>query len=359
MLSFYKKYARTLFDIGLIVATVFIIMWLFSLFYKIAAPIFFAFVFFFIFEPLARFLNKKGIRKSIATALSMLIFATTFIVILVGGGLIFIKQIDTLMTKIPQYSTIIQNEIVKQTEYLQRQYDALPESWTEKIREYAGFIASKAAELIAWFLQALVGFVSSMSNFVINFLVGLILAYFLSVEIDQWKKIAQEKTPNTFKKAFFFLRDHVLKGIASYLKAQLKLITITFIIICVALLILGVKNAFAIALLAALFDLLPLLGVSTVFLPWIGYLLIVGNYKFAIILGILLIIVILFRQIFEPKIVGDSLGVSAFTMLSFMIISLSIFGVAGLILSPILVILIKELYVQGYLKQWIRPPEDY
>jgi predicted PurR-regulated permease PerM len=45
-------------------------------------------------------------------------------------------------------------------------------------------------------------------------------------------------------------------------------------------------------------------------------------------------------------------------MLAFMIISLSLFGVAGLILSPVLIITIKALNEQGYLKRWIRKPED-
>jgi predicted PurR-regulated permease PerM len=74
---------------------------------------------------------------------------------------------------------------------------------------------------------------------------------------------------------------------------------------------------------------------------------------------VLLGLVILVRQILEPKITGDTLGVSSFTMLSAMIISLSIFGVSGLILSPILIILLKALYDQGYLSRWIRLPEDY
>jgi len=50
--------------------------------------------------------------------------------------------------------------------------------------------------------------------------------------------------------------------------------------------------------------------------------------------------------------------VSAFTMLAFMMISLSLFGVAGLILAPILMILLKALYDQGYFHRWVRFPKD-
>ena len=59
MLTFYKRYWRTAFDIGLIVLTVFLIMWSFSFLYKIATPIFLAFIIYWMIEPLARFLPQK------------------------------------------------------------------------------------------------------------------------------------------------------------------------------------------------------------------------------------------------------------------------------------------------------------
>ena len=332
-------------------------MYVFSFLYRIAAPIFIAFVIYWIIEPLARFLHRRKIKKSIATGISMLLFILILLGLLAGAAALFIGQVTSLAYSIPKYSGVLQHYIGIYAEDLSARIAALPPEVIDRAREYLGFIASKGADISAWILLKLVNLVSSMSGFVFDFVVGVILAYFLSVEIDTWRRIAGEKTPRTFKIAFRFLRENVLRGIASYVKAQLKLISLTFIVIFVALTLLGVNSAFSISLLAAVFDLLPLLGVSTIFIPWIAYLAIVGNTAMALWLGGLLLAVVLLRQILEPKITGDSLGVSAFTMLSFMIVSLSLFGVAGLILSPVLIILIKELYEQGYLKRWIRLPE--
>ncbi|MGO4274324.1 AI-2E family transporter, partial [Paenibacillus sp. TAF58] len=60
MISFYKKYWRTAFDIALIVLTVYLFMLLFSYLYRIATPIFLALIIFMMIEPFARFLNRKG-----------------------------------------------------------------------------------------------------------------------------------------------------------------------------------------------------------------------------------------------------------------------------------------------------------
>jgi len=119
-----------------------------------------------------------------------------------------------------------------------------------------------------------------------------------------------------------------------------------------------VPNAFSISVLAAIFDVLPLLGMPVIFIPWAIYAFVMGKTGFVIFLLSLLGVSMLFRQIIEPKIAGDSLGVSAFIMLSIMVISLSYFGVAGIIASPIITIILKSLYEQGYLTKWIHLPQD-
>lgn len=358
MLSFYKKYYKTAFDIGLMALTIYLFMLAFSYLYRIATPIFLALAIFAIIEPLARFLNRKGVKKSIASALSTLVFVLVILGVIIGAGAIFTTQLYQLTQKIPTYALVLQQTLFNSMGYWEEKLDAIPPEWLDKAMEYSALVTEKGASLATTVLGALFGMVTSVSSFVFNFAIGVILAYFLSVEAASWKRFATDKTPRTFKNAFFFLKENVLKGIVTYVKAQMKLISLTFAIIFIALLLLGVDNAFTIALLSAIFDVLPLLGVSTVFIPWIIYLFVVGNIQLAVWLIVLLVVVLGTRQFLEPKITGDSLGVSAFTMLSFMIVSLSLFGVAGVILSPVLIILVKALYDQGYLRRWIRLPEE-
>lgn len=360
MLSFYKRYWRTAFDIGLIVLTVYLIMYAFSSFYRIATPLFFALVIFMCIEPLAKRLNKWGIKKSIASGISIMVFTLIILGAFAGAAIIIMKQGTALANNFPMYQKVLLEQIGNLMGTLENQLDRLPANidLAQSVKEFIEYVSSRIGGFAQGFLLGLVGYVSSFSTFIFNLVVGIILAYFLSIEIKMWQKTASEKTPKTFKKAFVFLRENVFKGIASYIKAQAKMISVTFIVILIALIALGVENAFVISLVAAIFDVLPLLGVSTLFIPWIIYLFIVGQTTLAIWLTVLLLVVILTRQILEPKITGDSLGVSAFTMLAVMILSLSLFGIAGVILSPILVILIKSLNDQGYFKQWIRKPID-
>src|SRR5690554_6206341 len=201
MLTFYKRYWRTAFDIGLIVLTVFLIMWTFSFLYKIATPIFLSFIIYLMIEPLARFLHKRKMKKSLATAISMLLFIIVILSIIAAAAFIFISQITNLVDKLPEYTKIVQAQLVVQIDYLTDKFDGLPDNLSEKVTEVGGTIAGKATYVIGWLLSYLLSMVSSLSTFVVNFIIAVILGFFLSVEIESWKRLAKEKTPSTFKKA--------------------------------------------------------------------------------------------------------------------------------------------------------------
>lgn len=359
MLPFYKKYWRTAFDIALIALTVYLILFVSSRLYHIAAPVFLSLLVFWCIEPLARYLNKKGMHKPFASAISVVLFITLLLALFFGLGLIVVTQLAKLVDNLPQYTSIAKQAFGNITSFLQHKIANLPTSITQNINDYFDTVTKLASTWGASVLQQIIFFLGSFSTFITNFGVAIILAFFLSMEINLWKVIVRKKTPHSLKTALSFFRNHVLKAIGSYIKAQLILVSITFIIIFLGISILGISNAFTIAVIAAVFDILPLLGVPVIFIPWAIYLFVIGDTGLAIELLVLLTVAMLVRQLSEPKIAGNSIGVtSAYVMLSFMFISLSIFGVAGLILSPILIILIKELWQQGYLQKWIHFPKE-
>lgn len=357
MLSFYQKYGRTIFDILLIVVTVYLFMYLFSSFYNVAKPVIFALVIYLLVEPFAKFLHRKGIKKVVATTLSMIFFVIILLLIIILLGAIIVNQVIDLADNLPKYIEFLQVEVVSWFNIISEEIGGISPDLIQTITESLTGIATNLAVYLQDFFLALVESVTSFSSLVVNFVLGIILAFFLSLEINDWERFAKEKVPKTFRNAYVFLKENVIKGIVIYLKSQMKLISITFILVLIGLFLIGIDSAITIALIAAVLDLIPLLGISVLFIPWIVYQLIVGSYSTAIFLSIVYVVVAVVRQLLEPKITGQSLGVSAFTMLAVALISLSIFGVAGVILSPILLILIKALIDQGYLKRWIHIPE--
>lgn len=203
MLTFYKKYWRTAFDILLIVLTVYLIMYAFSFIYRIATPVILSFVIFAMIEPLAKRLNKIGISKPIASALSILFFAMVIAGAFVIAGIMLTNQITGLIKLIPTYQDQLKDQIAAITAYISEKTSLIPPDFLSSSADWIDSVTEWGTGLAKGFLTGLVGFLTSFSKFMFNLVLAVILAYFLSIEINDWKKTAEDKTPNTFKKAFF------------------------------------------------------------------------------------------------------------------------------------------------------------
>lgn len=350
--EFYKQNFTKILNVLLAVFTFVIILFAFKYFYHIATSIVFALIMFAIFEPFAMFLHKKGIKKWIATSISTLSFFLFFVGFSVLFSAIIVNSVQEFSKSIPSYTNTVESFIFEQSENVLEKVDAIPEDTMDKVKDSFSNMLDNVTKFATTAISSVVGTLYASVSVIANLVIGFLFAVMLSIEKKDWTRFISLYAPTQVIGAFHFLKENVVKGITTYLGAQLKLITITFIVILIALLCLGVENAFTLAFIGGILDVLPLLGVSTLFVPWIIYLFVKGNMFLAISLSILLIVVLGTRQLLEPKITGDSLGVNASVMLLALVLSTSVLGFAGIFLSPILIILIKELIVQGYVEKW-------
>jgi sporulation integral membrane protein YtvI len=125
---------------------------------------------------------------------------------------------------------------------------------------------------------------------------------------------------------------------------------LTYIVALVGLLILRVDYPLAIALLIVLVDILPVLGTSAVLIPWAVYSFLAGNAQLGIGLVILWLVILIFRRLIEPKIIGDAVGINALAALISMYVGFKLVGAVGLILGPIVVIIYLALRRVGILQ---------
>ena len=138
------------------------------------------------------------------------------------------------------------------------------------------------------------------------------------------------------------LRDHLppvgrrLRRLGrQYLRACLLLGLMTFCLSFIGLAILRVPYAFILALLLATVDLLPLLGTGIILIPWALLCLLLGQVKLGIGLLVLYAVTTLVRQVLEPKLIGDGLGLHPLLSLFAMYAGLRLLGVWGMILAPL------------------------
>ena len=137
------------------------------------------------------------------------------------------------------------------------------------------------------------------------------------------------------------------RAIGGYFKAQLKIELWMYILLSIGFTILRVPYAFIIAIGVAFLDLLPFFGTGTILLPWAVIKFLSGDYT--MVIGLLLIWGVgqLARQLIQPKIVGDSVGLSPIPTLFLLYIGFKAGGVIGMIIAVPIGLIVLNMYEEG------------
>lgn len=139
-------------------------------------------------------------------------------------------------------------------------------------------------------------------------------------------------------------------GIKGYLKGQLKLMLLTFIILSVGFWYIQIPLYILIALGIAIIDIIPVIGSGIIMVPWSIIAFFMDNKNMAMEIAILYVVLTIIRQILEPKIIGDSIGLRPlYTFLSTLLGSI-LLGPFGVILGPIIGIFINAVYLRRKVK---------
>ncbi|MEW9675491.1 sporulation integral membrane protein YtvI [Lentibacillus sp. L22] len=182
----------------------------------------------------------------------------------------------------------------------------------------------------------------------------ILASFFITKDWPVLSDMFHKRVPASASDSTRNVGNHLKKALSGFLKAQIILITITGIIMFIGLMILHINHALTIALIASAVDLLPYVGTGIIFIPWIIYLFFTADYSMTIGLSILYMVIIVGRQILEPKLLSSSIGVHPLPLLIAVFLCVQLWGLIGIIIAPILVVLFSALQQAGVVKQlWI------
>ena len=183
--------------------------------------------------------------------------------------------------------------------------------------------------------------VAGVPSFVFFTVVFLISAFYFSTDRDSVSSELKALLPDSWQKRIPLFTKRLKKTVNGYLKAYFFIMLLTFVEILIGLSILGVNYALLVALLVAIVDILPILGAGTILIPWSIFAFISGNIGLGSGLLILYGVVLILRQLIEPKIVGESIGLHPLAMLAAVYLGIKFTGFLGIFIGPILALCIK------------------
>ncbi len=212
-------------------------------------------------------------------------------------------------------------------------------------------IRSSLSELTVKITDAVGDFLAALPYFFFSLIIFLMASFYLCADFDGINKAIISRMPGRIAPRWKAVENKVLASALKYIKAYVILFLLTFTALMIAFIIVGEKYATLLAAVIALLDILPVIGVGTVLIPWVIVLFALGQVKKAVVLLIVCVIVMIGRQILEPHIVGAQLGVHPLLTLVSVFVGYKLFGLLGFVIGPIVLVIVKNLLELFYSKR--------
>lgn len=213
----------------------------------------------------------------------------------------------------------------------------LPEELASRIGEAFGSLISTGLSFVAEWITSLAGAVPKILLFLLVTLISLV---YFSLDYDKINSFVSSHLPRRLSILVKKLRTGITVLLKKYILSYSLILLITYITLLIGFVILRVDRAMLLAFLIAILDILPVIGVGTVLIPWSIYELAVGNSTLGIGLIILFVANAVIRQLAEPKIIGKSLDLHPLITLITLYVGYAVFGIWGMLLLPIATVLI-------------------
>ena len=187
----------------------------------------------------------------------------------------------------------------------------------------------------------------SLPSILVYTVVTLLSSYFFIVDRDRLLALAGRYLPKWAAGYCDYLKKDVKRLIGGYFLAQFKIMLVVGGILTAGFLVLGVSYAPFLAFLVAVLDFLPVFGTGTILIPWALFQIVSGEYAFGAGLALLYVLTQVVRQVVQPKLVGDTMGLNPLLTLFLLYVGFKISGISGMILAVPVGLLIMSLYKYG------------
>lgn len=318
------------------------------------APLIFGYIVCVILTPLTDLLNRKlRIPRSISSFVSISIMIITVIVLSTSVISTVVDEAKAFLKASPELVDSIADTARNMHDQVNGYMDILPEEMTENADKLFDTLLENFTGILGSGVKTgSIEIVKFLPNTLFVTLLGLICSFFLLNDRRNVEFFIVKQIPRPLRRRFRIARKGVLDAISGYIKAECLIMCIVAVICTIGLTILGSPYALLLGILISFVDALPVFGSGAIFWPWCIYSMVTGDYKTAIGIAVIDIVIIILRQTLEPRILGNQIGLHPVATLMSIFIGLKIFGVLGFIIGPIILVTIKAMQENDLLPAW-------
>ncbi len=347
-----KKYFKAVTNLAVALVALLLIIFLVPRLLVFFAPFVVGGVIAWIASPLVGFFEEKIKLKRKAGSVFVIvavISAVVLVLYLVGAKLI--QQGIGLVEELPALWENAESDFSNIAKNLNVVYSKLPRDVQDTITNLSQQIGTYMGDLLGKIstptIAAVGNFAKQLPSILIGVIMSLLSAYFFVAERSQVGAWFRNTMPRFIRVRYVMIKRSLVKAVGGYLKAQLKIEIWMYLLLVIGLSILRVDYALLIALGIAFMDFLPFFGTGTIMVPWAIVKILSSDYPMAIGLLIIWGVGQLARQIIQPKIVGDSVGVPPIPTLFLLYVGFKLSGVIGMIIAVPLGLIVYTMYEEG------------
>lgn len=313
-------------------------------------PFVLAFIFSMITQPIAKFINRKThLSAKVSTIISIVAFFLVLFGLISIVSIKFIEEIYNLSKNLRGSSAQF-NELWNKSldqGFIYMHY--LPKEFITQIQSYTGEFINFAARSATTFVNQTIRFITSIPTLIVYTSITILSTLFMSLDKNDIVKFLEHQFPISWLNKIYNIKRDILSVFGSYLRAQLILVTICFFELLIALnlflfLGLNVKYPLIFSIVISLIDALPILGAGAILIPWSIFSFITGDIKLGFAIFILYVIVLAVRQLLEPKLISQKIGVHPLVTLVSMYSGFKLLGIVGFLIGPIVMIILKNVF---------------
>lgn len=347
-----RKYCKALVNLAVAGAILFCIIWGVPRALVFLSPFVAGWIIALIAGPLVRFFEEKvKIKRKIGSAFVIIAVIALVVLVLYIIFVQLFEQVKGLAGALPEMLEKAEADFNSIGNNLNALLAKLPGDIQLKLDDNAIKLDEYMGEFLSRFgsptIEAAGNFAKQLPAVFIGLIMALLSSYFFVAERQQINEWFREHMPSSILLRYRMICDSLLKSVGGYLKAQLKIEVWMYFLLLIGLGILRVNYFAVIALVIAFLDFLPFLGTGTVLIPWAVIRILTAEYKTAIGLLVIWCVGQLARQLIQPKIVGDSIGVPPLPTLFLLYIGYKVSGVIGMIIAVPIGLLVYTLYEDG------------
>ena len=349
-----KKYAGIFLNISVPLVITFLICFLGPKIISFFMPFVIGLIIALAAAPLVRFLERRVKLMRRFTSMAIIVGALALIVFLIWLVLSnLIREGIQFVQDAPAILDAMGEELRNTVEKLQQMMKLLPDNVQQSIFDGMDNMGNTVSESISSLYSPTVEIAGNVARripgILISTIVALMSAYFFLADYDKIIDAAKKTMPDIFMKTMTFIRKKSGEIVGSYFLAQFRIMFVIAAVLAVGLTIAGVSYSGLVAVLIAILDFLPIFGTGTVLIPWAVIKLLNGAYGAAVFLLALYGLTQLIRQLIQPKLIGDTMGMNPLLTLLFLYIGYRLGSFTGMILAvPIGMIMLEVIRMGAY-----------